>query len=153
MSPDVLIAGAGLIAAAMNALAGGGTFVTLPALIAVGVPSVIANTSSTVALYPGQLSSVWAYRDGLGPIGPVPLRTLALATLIGGAVGAGLLLRTPIRLFDGMLPWLMANATLSLTFGRQLGEMLRRRWQIGASAMLMARSFSTSTSNGLLLPR
>jgi hypothetical protein len=58
----------------MNALAGGASFVTLPALIAAGVPSVNANTTSTVALYPGQLTSSWAYRDGLGPIGSVPLR-------------------------------------------------------------------------------
>jgi Sulfite exporter TauE/SafE len=79
----------------MNALAGGASFVTLPALIAAGVPSVNANTTSTVALYPGQLTSSWAYRDGLGPIGPVPLRSLVIVTLVGGALGAALLLRTP----------------------------------------------------------
>ena len=55
----LLLAGAGLLAGAMNALAGGGSFVTLPALIAAGVPSVAANASSTVALYPGGLASAW----------------------------------------------------------------------------------------------
>jgi uncharacterized protein len=137
MSPLFLVAGAGLIAGMMNALAGGGSFVTLPARIAAGVPSVNANTTSTVALYPGQLTSSWAYRDGLGPIGSVPLRSLVIVTFIGGALGAALLLRTPIRTFDVVLPWLMAIATIALALGSRLGEMLRRRrWHIGATAVL-----------------
>jgi len=120
----------------MNALAGGGTFVTLPALIAAGVSSVNANTTSTVALFPGQLTSTWAYRDGLGSIGSVPLRLLLIATFFGGALGAVLLLRTPIKTFDVVLPWLLAIATTALAFGSRLGEMLRRRWQIGVPAVL-----------------
>jgi uncharacterized membrane protein YfcA len=123
----------------MNALAGGGSFVTLPALIAVGVPSVNANASSTVALFPGQLTTAWAYRDGLGPLGEVSLRGLLIATFIGGAIGAGLLLRTPIKTFDVILPWLLAIATVALTFGRQLGEMLRRHWHISAPAVLLVQ--------------
>jgi hypothetical protein len=136
MNPLFIIAGSGLLAGMMNALAGGGTFVTLPALIAVGIPSVAANTTSTVALYPGQLTSTWAYRDGLGPIGSVSLRALTLATFIGGAIGAILLLRTPIQLFDGLLPWLMAIATLALTFGRRIGEILRSKWHISGNAVI-----------------
>ena len=136
MNPLFLVAGAGLIAGMMNALAGGGTFVTLPALIAAGVSSVNANTTSTVALFPGQLTSTWAYRDGLGSIGSVPLRSLLIATFVGGALGAVLLLRTPIKTFDMVLPWLLAIATASLAFGSRLGEMLRRRWRIGAPAVL-----------------
>src|SRR5258708_1289602 len=94
MNPLVLVGGAGLIAGMMNALAGGGTFVTLPALIAAGVSSVNANTTSTGALFPGQLPSTWADRDGLGSIGPVPLRSLLIATSVCGAVrwGEGLVL-------------------------------------------------------------
>ena len=76
MESIFLIFLAGLVAGAMNALAGGGSFVSLPALIAAGVPPVYANTSSTVALFPGGLASAWAYRDGLGPVGSVPLRAL-----------------------------------------------------------------------------
>lgn len=136
MSPLFLVGAAGLIAGMMNALAGGGSFVTLPALIAAGVPSVTANTSSTVALYPGQLMSTWAYRDGLGPIGTVRLRALVIATFVGGALGAVLLLRTPIKTFDVVLPWLLAIATIALTFGARIGELLRRRWRIGAPAVL-----------------
>ena len=139
MSPLLVVAGAGLIAGMMNALAGGGSFVTLPALIAAGVPSVNANTSSTVALFPGQLMSAWTYRDGLGPIGPVPLRSLVIATFIGGALGAVLLLLTPIKTFDLVLPWLLAIATVALALGNRLGEMLRRRWRIGAAAVLMVQ--------------
>jgi uncharacterized protein len=136
MNPLFIVACAGLIAGMMNALAGGGTFVTLPALIAAGVSSVNANTTSTVALFPGQLTSSWAYRDGLGSIGSVRLRSLMIATFVGGALGAALLLRTPIKTFDLVLPWLLAIATATLAFGSRLGEMLRRRWQIGAPAVL-----------------
>jgi hypothetical protein len=121
---------AGLLAGTMNALAGGGSFVTLPALIAAGVPSVSANASSTVALFPGGMASVWAYRDGLGPVATVSLRPLLLTTLFGGALGALLLLRTSTTTFDLLLPWLLLLATMTLSFGRQLGESLRRRWRI-----------------------
>lgn len=67
MNSYLIVFCAGLLAGAMNALAGGGTFVTLPALISVGVPSVQANASSTVGLFPGTVASAWVYRDGLGP--------------------------------------------------------------------------------------
>jgi uncharacterized membrane protein YfcA len=136
VNPQLLIAGSGVLAGAMNALAGGGTFVTLPALIAVGVPSVTANTTSTVALFPGQIASAWTYRDGLGDVGAASMRSLLLATFLGGVIGALLLLRTPITAFDVILPWLMAIATLALIFGRRLGESLRRRWRIGAPAVV-----------------
>jgi uncharacterized membrane protein YfcA len=136
MNPVLSIAGAGLLAGTMNALAGGGSFVSIPALIAVGVPSVQANASSTVGLFPGAAASAWAYRDGLGPIGAVSLRPLLLTTLIGGAVGALLLLWTPSSTFNFLLPWLLMIATVTLGFGRQLGESLRRRWHIRPSAVL-----------------
>jgi uncharacterized protein len=139
VNPLFLVAGAGVIAGMMNALAGGGTFVTLPALIAAGVSSVNANTTSTVALFPGQLTSTWAYRDGLGSIGSVPLRLLVIATFVGGALGAILLLRTPIKTFDVVLPWLLAIATAALALGSRLGEMLRRRWRIGVPAVLVVQ--------------
>ncbi len=136
MTHFILVACAGLLAGAMNALAGGGSFVSLPAMIAAGVPSVQANASSTVALYPGGLASAWAYRDGLGPVGTVSLRPLLVITLAGGVVGAILLLRTPAKTFDFVLPWLLLLATLALGFGRQIGDWLRRRWQIRGWAVL-----------------
>ncbi len=136
MNPFFLVGGAGLLAGAMNALAGGGTFVTLPALMAAGVPSVQANTSSTVALFPSQLFNAWVYRDGLRPFGGVSLRALAIVTLIGGAVGAVLLLKTPTQAFDVALPWLMLSATVALAFARQLGELLRRHVSVGAGTAI-----------------
>jgi uncharacterized membrane protein YfcA len=132
----ILVFGAGLLAGAMNALAGGGSFVTLPALIAAGVPPVLANTSSTVALFPGGLASAWAYRDGLQPVGAVPLRALLAATLCGGLAGALLLLRTPSASFAAVLPWLLLVASIALAFGRRIGAALRARVRIHAHAVL-----------------
>jgi uncharacterized protein len=137
MNPYLLVFGAGLLAGTMNALAGGGSFVTLPALISVGLPSVQANATSTVGLFPGTAASAWAYRDGLAPIGPVSLRPLLLVTVVGGAIGAFLLLWTPSTTFDFLLPWLLLIATLTLAFGRQMGELLRRYWHIGPAALLV----------------
>ncbi len=120
----------------MNALAGGGSFVSLPALIAAGVPSVQANASSTVALFPGGVASAWAYRDGLGSVGSASLRSLLITTLFGGVIGAVLLLWTPIRTFNFVLPWLLLLATLALSFGGALGEWLGHRWRIKPAAVL-----------------
>lgn len=136
MNSWLILIGAGSLAGAMNALAGGGSFVTLSALIAAGVPSVAANASSTLALYPGGLASAWVYRDGLGRVCGVPLRPTLAATLCGGFVGALLLLWTPGATFDRVLPWLLLLATLTLAFGRQLGGMLRRRVRAGLAAVL-----------------
>jgi uncharacterized membrane protein YfcA len=131
------LAFAGFGAGALNALAGGGSFVSLPAMIAAGVPSVQANASSTVALFPGGLASAWAYREGLGPVGEVPLKTLMVVTLLGGSAGAGLLLVTPTATFDRLLPWLLLVAFLALCLGRTLGEWLRLRLRIRPWAVLV----------------
>lgn len=125
-SSIILPAASGLIAGAMNALAGGGSFITLPALIALGLPSVVANASSTVALWPGSLASAWIYRDGLRPVANLRLQVMVEVTLAGGIIGGVLLLLTPTTLFDHMLPWLLAMATIVLAAGRRWGETLRR---------------------------
>ena len=135
MHEAAILIGAGLLAGAMNALAGGGSFVSLPALIALGVPSVAANASSTLSLYPGGLASVWVYRREGGPVCGAPLPAMAALTLIGGLVGAVILLRTPTAFFDGILPWLLLTATLALAFARRLGEALRRRRQVSIAAI------------------
>lgn len=131
-----LVFGAGLVAGAMNALAGGGSFVSLLALIAAGVPSVQPNASSTVALFPGGVASAWAYRDGLESVGSASLRSLLITILFGGVTGAVLLLWTPITTFNFVLPWLPLLATLALSFGRAVGEWLGRRWRIKPGAVL-----------------
>lgn len=122
---------AGLCAGTMNAIAGGGSFVTFPAMVLVGLPPIVANASSTVALFPGSLASAWAYRHQLTSFGGVRLRVLVAVSLIGGFIGALLLLLTPARLFDQVVPWLLVLATLSFLFGREAGAALRRRVKIG----------------------
>jgi uncharacterized membrane protein YfcA len=92
-----LLAAAGLLGGAMNAIAGGGSFVTFPAMILAGLPPVIANASSTVALFPGTLASTLAYRREFGRVLGVRLRVMAPITVLGGATGAALLLATPAR--------------------------------------------------------
>ena len=136
MNPDLLLLGAGLLGGAMNALAGGGSFVTLPALIAAGVPSVAANASSTLALYPGGVASAWVYRKGLTTVAGVPLRPAFIASLVGGLLGALLLLWTPGAVFDHILPWLLLAATLTLAFAPRLGPILRRRVRLGVATLL-----------------
>ncbi|SIN93532.1 sulfite exporter TauE/SafE family protein [Paraburkholderia phenazinium] len=136
MHPHFLIFGAGILAGAMNALAGGGSFVSLPALIAAGVPPVQANASSTVALFPGGVASAWAYRDGIGPVGSVTMRALLIATLCGGFLGGILLLWTSSAAFSFALPWLLLFASVALAFGRRLGEALRSRRHLPGSAVL-----------------
>jgi uncharacterized membrane protein YfcA len=111
---------AGLIAGAMNALVGGGSFVTLPALVAAGLPSVVANASSSVALYPGGAISAFVYRGGSECVCGVPLTRLIAASIAGGCVGAVLLVWTPTNVFDRVLPWLLLTATIALAFGPQL---------------------------------
>ena len=132
----LLLAGAGLLAGAMNALAGGGSFVTLPALIAAGVPSVAANASSTVALYPGGLASAFVYRQGLAEVCGVPIRPMLIVTLIGGLAGSLLLLWTPSSTFDVILPWLLLTATLALAFGPRVTPWLQKHARVGAAPIL-----------------
>lgn len=136
----LLLFGAGLLAGAMNALAGGGSFVTLPALMFAGVPSVSANASSTVALLPGAAASAWAYRHDYRGFEQVSMRAMALVSLAGGFGGALLLMMTPSRAFDYIVPWLILIGSLAFTFGRQAGAWLRQRVQIGRRTLLAAQA-------------
>src|SRR3954464_10023030 len=97
-----VLAVAGLLAGAMNSIAGGGSFVSFPAMVAVGLPPVIANASSTVALFPGTLASTFAYRHDFSRIVGFDLRLMLPISLAGGLAGAVLLLATPARLFDAV---------------------------------------------------
>ena len=108
----------------MNALAGGGTFATMPTLIALGLPSPIANATSNVSLQPGAIASAWAYRDGLEPLGGIAVRTLVAITFVGGLVGSLLLVATPTRTFDIVIPWLLLLATLVMAFGKRASNAL-----------------------------
>jgi uncharacterized membrane protein YfcA len=139
MDHFLVLALGGFVGGAMNALAGGGSFVSLPAMIAAGVPSVEANASGTVALFPGQATSAWTYWDGMRPVCGVRREYLAGVSVVGGLIGSLLLLWTPSRAFDFILPWLMLMATLALAFGRQAGLVLQRYVHIGARVMLFGQ--------------
>jgi uncharacterized membrane protein YfcA len=110
---------AALLAGAINAVAGGGSFISFPALLFTGVPAVPANATNTVALWSGLLFSGSAFRHHL-KVRRAVLITLSTVSLAGGVVGAILLLRTPAHTFMRVLPWLMLSATLLFVFGRHL---------------------------------
>ncbi|KQN19573.1 hypothetical protein ASE86_14050 [Sphingomonas sp. Leaf33] len=138
--PYLLPFAAGCVGGAMNALAGGGTFATLPSLIALGLPANIANATSNVALLPGAGASALAYRKELGPIGGIGWRTLALITFIGGLAGSALLVVTPSRAFDLIIPWLLLFAFLVMLFGKVAAAWLHARVTIGPRTLVVAQS-------------
>ena len=132
----VLLAAAGFTAGIMNAVAGGGTFVTFPALVFTGVPSVIANASNAVALFPASFASAWAYRRDFRNVEGVSFKAMAAVSLAGGILGAWLLLTTPEQTFDALVPWLLLAATLIFAFGPRLVPRLRTWLSIGPAALL-----------------
>jgi uncharacterized membrane protein YfcA len=123
----------------MNAAAGGGSFITFPALVFFGLPPLNANASSTVALLPGTLVSAYVYRNDAEEFEGVPLRAMIAVSLVSGALGAWLLLHTPQRSFNAIIPWLMLIATLAFAFGRQLGTRLRSVVHIGPVVLLASQ--------------
>ena len=116
-----LVVGAGFLAGIINAAAGGGSFVTLPVLVFCGFPSTAANETSTVALWPGTIASFAAYRREIAMHRRLAL-TMSLVSLLGGCLGAWILLHTSPLTFDQMLPWLTLFATLLFTCGKRLAE-------------------------------
>jgi uncharacterized membrane protein YfcA len=110
---------AGALGGAINAVAGGGSFVAFPALLFTGVPPVPANATNTLALWVGTTASGGAYRMKLN----IPRRVmipLIVTSVIGGLAGAVLLIRTPAQTFLRVLPWLLLGATLLFAFGKHL---------------------------------
>ncbi|HEY2179106.1 MAG TPA: TSUP family transporter [Caulobacteraceae bacterium] len=100
-----------------NALAGGGSFVTLPALILSGLDARSANIASTLALFPGQVTTGWVGRGMISGAAGLSFRALVVISLIGGALGAGLLLATPPTFFAHLVPWLVLFATGLFAWG------------------------------------
>jgi uncharacterized membrane protein YfcA len=122
----LLVVIAAAIGGAINSIAGGGTLVTFPALVGLGVPAIVANATSTVALWPGALGSMFGYRQELAGARTWAIR-FAVPSLVGGLVGALLLLRTPGERFDQIVPWLVLGATLLFLVQRPMMAALRRR--------------------------
>lgn len=115
------------VAGAINAVAGGGTLLTFPALVWFGgLTEVIANATSTVALWPGQLSSLWGYRKEVGS-SHWTISLLAVPSLLGGIFGAVLLLKTSNETFRSLVPYLILTATLLFMAQEPLARWQRRR--------------------------
>lgn len=108
---------AALWAGMQNALAGGGTFITLPALMLTGMNALSANVTSTIALFPGQIASTWGGRGHVSGVGDLSFKALIILSLIGGVLGAILLLVTPSTIFARMVPWLVLFATAIFAYG------------------------------------
>jgi hypothetical protein len=138
--------GAAFLAGAINSVAGGGTLVSFPALIWLGLNSVAANATSTVAIWPGTVGSAWGYRRELASA-EARFRILIVPSLIGGITGALLLRWTPPAFFDRLVPFLILFATLLFMAQDPVQRMLRTadsgthqsgKWLVGALLFQLA---------------
>ena len=132
---------AGALGGALNAVAGGGSFIAFPALLFTGVAPIAANATNTVALWVGVTASTGAYRKHLDLSRRVMV-PLAITSVIGGIAGAYLLLHTPPQTFLRLLPWLMLGATLLFVFGGRLARSQNGlAHDISTSALVFASVF------------
>jgi uncharacterized membrane protein YfcA len=136
----VLLLAAAFGAGVINAVAGGGTFLTFPALLFAGVPPVAANATSTVALFPGQLASVFGYRRDLAGVHEVDVRVFGAISVCGGLAGALLLLFTPNTIFIRVVPWLMLFATVLFTIGNFSPAIQTARIRLGPRSVLVSQT-------------
>ena len=137
MTTTLLLIAAAFLAGAINSVAGGGSFLTFPSLVFAGVPAVIANASNTVALVPGSLASAFAYRGDIARVKESRVKIWFFISLLGGAIGAALLLFTSDKAFRQLAPWLLLFATLLFAFGGRLSMALRGRLHSSQILMLI----------------
>jgi uncharacterized membrane protein YfcA len=128
-------------AGAINAVAGGGTFLTFPALLIAGIAPIAANATSTAAVCPGALASAVAYRKDVAGLGRRFLLALVVISLVGGLIGAMLLLWTPETTFARLIPWLLLGATLLFAGGRYVANAVRSRVHVSQTAILIGQFF------------
>jgi len=140
MTSDIFLIAAALAAGLMNSVAGGGSFLTFPALVFTGVPSIIANATSTVALFPGVLASAWAYRKEIEAL-DIPVKPAVVASIAGGITGALLLLSTSQKAFDAVIPWLLLAATIVFATGPRVTTMFKRKPWVGPKALVIFHYF------------
>jgi uncharacterized membrane protein YfcA len=129
---------AAFLAGAINSIAGGGTLVSFPTLIWLGLNSITANATSTVAIWPGTVGSIWGYRHALSKAEP-RFRWLIVPSLVGGLAGALLLRWTPSTTFDRLVPFLILFATLLFLFQQPV----QRKLRTGSSGVRHSRSWLT----------
>lgn len=118
----LLTGGAAFAAGVLNAIAGGGSFLTFPALVFAGVPPLAANATSAMAVSPGYLGSTWGFRSELQALPRALIKREVIVAAVGGVIGAGLLLVTPARIFTGLVPWLLLLATVLFAAGPLLAK-------------------------------
>ena len=128
----ILLCVVGAIAGALNAVAGGGSFISFPTLLFTGVQPIPANATNTLALWLGATASGGAYRSRLN-ISRRVMIPLVFAGIVGGVAGAILLIKTPASTFLRLLPWLLLGATLLFTFGKHLTRRISARVSHDAS--------------------
>ena len=116
---------AAFLAGAINSIAGGGTLVSFPALLGIGLTGQQANVTSTLALWPGSMGGFWGHREDLAGIKDFAKRLMP-PSLIGGALGAWLMLITSQKLFDQLVPWLILVATVLLAANDPVAKLLKK---------------------------
>ena len=135
ISHGIAMFAAAFVAGLMNSVAGGGTLITFPVLVAFGMDPKIANATSTVALLPGSIGGVWGYRREMGELGEMGemtdsrslLARLGIPSIIGGGIGAALLVVTPISIFATLVPYLILFATAMFIIQGPITRRLRKR--------------------------
>jgi hypothetical protein len=120
------LSAASFLAGILNAVAGGGSFLLFPAMLGMKILPIQANATNTVALWPGQLTSIAAYRDDIGK-NPRLVLPMALAGLLGGTVGAVVLLSTPQMTFLHLVPWLLLTAASIFAVSGPVSRWLEER--------------------------
>jgi uncharacterized protein len=136
-----------LWAGIQNALAGGGTFITFPVLLSMGLDARAANVTSTIALFPGQVTTALAGRGHVAGNDRITIRELIVISLIGGAVGAGLLLLTPNSFFERLVPFLVLIATAIFAWGSFGRKPLDAQMHLSRNA-LIASQFTIAIYGG-----
>jgi uncharacterized membrane protein YfcA len=117
MTTYIIITIAAFFAGILNALAGGGSFLTFPALVYAGVPVVAANATSTLAVFPGYVASALGFKDDIAKISRTKLSLYFGIAVIGGVLGSLILLATSDKVFSVIVPWLLLAATGLFAFG------------------------------------
>jgi uncharacterized protein len=133
-SHPVFLFFAALTAGLLNAVAGGGSFISFPALLFSGMAPIAANATNTAALFPGTVASTVAYRNAFTPEARRLLPLLLVTGIIGGVIGARILLGTPQSTFLHLIPWLLLAATLLFLAGPRISAWVRRRAAAGKTS-------------------
>lgn len=150
LSQAIFLFFAAIIAGTLNAVAGGGTFISFPALLSTGMPAVEANATNTVALWPGLAASTGAYLKRLS----VPQRLLVpllLTSAAGGLFGSLLLLKTPQHVFLHLVPWLLLAGTLLFAFGNNIRAIAGKSHIVGDLGKMSWRAIALASIAELLV--